>query len=238
MSRKKSVPSYRRHACRQARVTINGRDDLLGTYGSSESRAKYAQKLAEWSASESRTLYGLPRKIVITELILAYLEYAKSYYGTGPSSDFHRLRPAVRPLRQLYAELEVERFGPEQYKAVRQKLIEKGHARTYINGQMKLIRRCIKWAVSEGMIPVSVHKTLRCIAPLKHGRCAARETAPVRPVCDQVVEDTLMQKQLDACAEFRRRWSSPSHHQGLVVRRCIDSRDVLALPSLRKQHGC
>lgn len=191
MPHKKSIPAYRRHSGGQARVTINGRDYLLGPYGSPESKNKYARLLAEWSGSDSPSVYGLQRKLTVAELQLAYLQYAKGYYGNGPSSDYHRLRPAMRPLRQIYAELEDERFGPEQYKAVRQQLIDKGHARSYVNSQMKLIRRCFKWAVSERLIPVSVHETLRCIPPLKRDRCGARETEPVAPVAEHVVEQTL-----------------------------------------------
>jgi hypothetical protein len=35
------VPSYRRHSSGNARVTINGKDHLLGKYGSKVSREKY-----------------------------------------------------------------------------------------------------------------------------------------------------------------------------------------------------
>ena len=191
MSRKKSVPSYRRHASGQARVTINGRDYLLGPHGSPESRAKYAQKLAEWSASDARSVSGVARDLTVAELLIAYLEHAKKYYGTGPTSDYKRIKPAVRTWRDLYAEPEVNQFGPEQYKAVRQKFIDKGHAGTYVNSQMKLIRRCIKWGVSEGLVQVSVHETLGCIPPLKRGRSEAKETKAVRPVADHVIEQTL-----------------------------------------------
>ena len=162
MPRKKKVPSYRRHASGQARVTINGRDYLLGLYGSQESRAKYAQKLAEWSDSDSRSLYGVPRKIVIAELLLAYLEFAKSYYGVGPSSDFHRIRQAVRPLRQLYADVEVDRFGPEQYKAVRKVFIE--NLRKAFEARPP--RFTIRWAPARWV-------TMSWLLSIRHFACAA-----------------------------------------------------------------
>jgi hypothetical protein len=38
------VPSYRRHSSGNARVTINGKDHLLGKYGSKVSREKYNRK--------------------------------------------------------------------------------------------------------------------------------------------------------------------------------------------------
>jgi integrase len=191
MSRRKSVPSYRRHSSGKARVTINGRDYLLGKYDSPASHEQYGKLIAEWSGSDAQSAYGLTRKPTIAELLVAYLEFAQQYYGTGPSSDYLRAKPALRPLRDLYADLEAEQFGPDQYKAVRQVLIDKDQARTYINAQMKLILRCIKWGVGEGIVPVAVHETLRCVAPLKRGRCTARETEPVAPVAQEVVDQTL-----------------------------------------------
>lgn len=45
------VPSYRKHSSGQARDTINGRDHLLGKYGSRESKQKYGRLIAEYSAA-------------------------------------------------------------------------------------------------------------------------------------------------------------------------------------------
>jgi hypothetical protein len=55
MSRRKSVPSYRRHSSGKARVTINGRDYLLGTYDSPASHEQYGKLIAEWSGSDDRS---------------------------------------------------------------------------------------------------------------------------------------------------------------------------------------
>ncbi|MFT3881622.1 MAG: hypothetical protein QM703_18405 [Gemmatales bacterium] len=42
MAKSIRIPSYRRHSSGQARVTISGKDQLLGTYGSEESKATVA----------------------------------------------------------------------------------------------------------------------------------------------------------------------------------------------------
>lgn len=48
MARKPNVfPSYLRHSSGQARIRVNGRDILLGLYGSDESRVKYGQLIAK-----------------------------------------------------------------------------------------------------------------------------------------------------------------------------------------------
>jgi hypothetical protein len=60
------VPSYRKHSSGQARVSINGRDYLLGTYGSKESQAKYNRLLGEWFASNQSKSFGVPVEQLIT----------------------------------------------------------------------------------------------------------------------------------------------------------------------------
>ena len=46
---KNSVPKYRQHKqSGQAIVTLNGRDFLLGHYGTKASGAKYDRLIAEW----------------------------------------------------------------------------------------------------------------------------------------------------------------------------------------------
>jgi hypothetical protein len=50
-------PSYRFHKARNcAVVTLNGRDHYLGLYDSPESWEKYHRLIAEWLASDRRSL--------------------------------------------------------------------------------------------------------------------------------------------------------------------------------------
>lgn len=76
------VPCYRLHpSTGQARVTINGRDHLLGPYGSPESKEKYGRLIAEYSAANKSKAFGKKAKFLIEDLLLAYLEHAKDYYA-------------------------------------------------------------------------------------------------------------------------------------------------------------
>ena len=48
MARKPNVfPSYLRHSSGQARIRVDGRDILLGVYGSDESLIRYGQLIAK-----------------------------------------------------------------------------------------------------------------------------------------------------------------------------------------------
>ena len=76
------VPPY----CRQretsrpdrAFVRIDCKKIYLGRYGSPKSKAKYAEVIAE--PSEGPCSFVPPNHPTISELILAYLEYAAIYY--------------------------------------------------------------------------------------------------------------------------------------------------------------
>lgn len=52
------VPSYRKHSSGQARVTLNGKDHLLGTYGTPESKEAYGRLISEFMANNQRGSFG------------------------------------------------------------------------------------------------------------------------------------------------------------------------------------
>jgi integrase len=76
-------------------------------------------------------------------------------------------------------------------KAVREKMIHAGWARKYINQCIGCVKRCFKWAAGEELIPGSIPHALWAVDGLKRGRSAAKESPPIRPVEDTVVESTL-----------------------------------------------
>ena len=102
------------------------------------------------------------------------------------------MRDALRPVRALYGHTLAQDFGSLALKAVRQHMIEVlDLSRGVINSRINRIRRMIKWAVSEQLIPPSVHEGLRAVAGLRHGRTNARETQPVQAVPDEWVDPLL-----------------------------------------------
>jgi hypothetical protein len=153
-----SVPKYRRHrASGQALVEINGRRHYLGPHGTKASKLEYDRLITEWLSSGRSTAFGiLEQAISVVELLVAYLEHARIYYGDHSRSEYANMRYALRPLRDLYGLQFACEFGPMQLKAVREKFIAAGNSRTYIKQQVRRISRVFRWGAAEALIPSNV----------------------------------------------------------------------------------
>jgi integrase len=201
MSRHRGVPSYRRHKqSGQAVVTLTDdlggrRDVLLGVYGTRDSRVEYARVIAEWEAA-GRTLpqSTVAVDLTINELILRFWPHAESHYrhpdGTA-TNELNDFRLSLKPLRELYGSTTASKFGPLALKAVRQRMIEADLCRGVVNQRIGRIRRMVKWAVENELVPSSVLHALQAVRGLERGRSAARETEPVKPVPDAFVNAVL-----------------------------------------------
>jgi len=193
-----SVPAYCRHrASGKAIVRINGHDHYLGPYDSKESRAEYDRVVAEWLASGRQFTppeTAEEQSPFVNEVLLAYVEFAEKHYSDGQqvSTELANVKHAIKVVKQLYGHTPADQFGPLALKAIRQHMIENQKlSRSEINKRIGRIKRVFKWAVSEELVPPSVFEGLRTVDGLRRGRTSARETAPVKPVDDAVVEATL-----------------------------------------------
>ena len=184
-------PSYRRHSSGQARVTIRGRDYLLGPYGSPESQERYARLIAEYSANRKAECFGKHlEELRLGQVLLDYMEFTKTYYAH--SNEGQMLRLALRPVVRLYSSLAVSQWGASQFKVVRSDVLKTGkRSRKYVNAQMRRVLRFLKWAVGEGRMPAASFQACQCVAPLKRGRCEAPESPPIQSVPVERVEATL-----------------------------------------------
>lgn len=196
MSRSSRIPSYRLHkSSGQAIVTIEGHDHYLGLHDTPESKQKYTRLIQEWLATNRVPLptgpAGAPSAdIAINELALAFWEHAKKYYvkdNGEATGEQQAIKYSLRPLVELYGNERAGDFGPRKLKAVRQSMIEADLARTLINKRINRIRQTFKWGVENEIVPPTVLDALRAVAPLKQGRCEVRESEPVKPVAQELV---------------------------------------------------
>jgi len=184
----KKLPSYRLHkATNQAVCWISGRTYYLGIFDSPESHEAYKKLVAQYLTDPN---FGIEKdRLSIAEAVVTYLKFADTYYRGG--SEFVGMRDACKPLVELYPDLHVGDFGIPHFKACREFWVKRGCSRQYVNKQSKRLLRFAKWMVAEGFAEPSLHHGLKCIEPLKRGRCACPESEPVKPVDDEAVELTL-----------------------------------------------
>lgn len=187
------VPKY----CRQrdkvrgdrAFVRINGQKIPLGKYGSPESREKYAELIGK-PKTEAVTPSHDP---TVAEIMASYLEFAKTYYVKNGTTtrEYEMMLEVCKMVRSTCSTQHAREFGPKRLKQVRQAMVDKGHSRKYINGNVDRIRRLFKWAAGEELISGSVHQDLTMVTGLRRGRTIAPDRPPVLPVDDVVVEAVL-----------------------------------------------
>ena len=187
------VPSYRRHKpSGQAVVTLNGVDHYLGKWNTKASRAEYDRLIGEWLAA-GRCPTKIDPGVSVAELALAYWQFAKSYYRKDgrPSGSMDRIRVAVRTLRTTYAQVPALEFGPLALQAIQRQLAEADRSRRYVNYLISTIKQVFRWGVSQELIPESVYRALTTVVGLRKGHTAARESKPIQPIADEMVDATL-----------------------------------------------
>jgi integrase len=202
----------------RAFVIIDGRKHYLGGYGSQESKDRYDQLIGEWIANGRRaapsTVVGASdaaptSRTTVSEVVLRYWTHAQTYYrkpdGT-PTSEVNTLKQALKPLRRLYGLTPVADFGPLALKAVREAMIEQSWCRRYVNQQIARLKQMFKWVVENELAPPSVFHAVVAVGGLRKGRSEVRESEPVRPVADILVEQVLphLPPQVRAMVELQR----------------------------------
>ena len=218
--------SYRKNRDRQPKLThhkasgqgvvrIDGKDVYCGPYGTPECKARYLRALADWEAADRRTPTEPASNppvdagdLTVNELTVAYLEYADSYYVKNgePTTEVRDIRYSIGPLKDLFGHTVAASFGPPQLKAVRQAFIDGGLCRNEVNKRTRRIVRLFAWGVEEGLVPAAVHWGLKAVKGIKKGRGGVRESKPIRPVPDEVVDATLsyLAPQVRAMVEVQR----------------------------------
>lgn len=208
------IPKYRLHKpTGLAVVRLSGRDIYLGRFGTAASEAKYQAVIADW-LKHDRQRPAKPERpaarpdLVIDELILAYVDFAQRYYlkNGAPTGELENIKYSMRPLTELFGKSRVNDFGPIAMKATRTRMIEANLCRGVINSRLNRIRRMFKWAVENEMASPTVLQSLQAVAPLKRGRCEARESKGVHPAREDLVDAVLrvVPRQIAAMIQLQR----------------------------------
>jgi integrase len=190
------TPSYRHHKpSGQAVVTLGGRDIYLGPYGTKASKTAYDRAIAEWLAGGRRR--ASQAQLVIAELVPRYNKHVGPLYA---SNEPRNIRLALKPLRVLYGTTPACEIGPLALKAVRQTFVDSGLSRGEINKRTRRIVRFFKWAAAEELVDASVYQALKAVEGLKRGQGSVRESEPVKPVADVLVNAVKPHVSRQVCA--------------------------------------
>jgi len=222
------IPKYRHHkGSGQAFVQFKGERFYLGKHGTEKSQERYRRFISENVTSTRPTTIAPASPVdglTVVELVAAYWQFAQGYYmkdGQPTGWQVH-IRLVLRLLKESYGSVPVTEFGPLALKALRQRMIDGGHSRKYINKLIAIIPRMFKWGCAEELVPVTVHQALATVAGLRKGRSPAPDHAPVAPVPEADIQATLSHLP-EIPADM------------LLIQRLTDSRpgEVLYSPSVR-----
>jgi integrase len=195
-----------------AKVRYKGKTTYLGRYGSAESRQAYAEFIANLPQHGEQDkpldlVAGV--SLLIGECVTRYCEHADEYYRHSdgrPTTEPGTIRCSLRPLVKLFSELPADEFTPARFEQLQAAMIELGWARSYCNKATGVVKRLYKWAARKGYVRVETWQKLQTVDGLKRGRTGAKETKPVGPVSDEILEATLphvSQQVADACRLMR-----------------------------------
>lgn len=98
---------------------------------------------------------------------------------------------ALKVVKELFGRTPASEFGPKKLRLVREQMTKKGWARSVVNAQANRVRRMFKWAAGEELISGEIFNTLKAVEGLRRGSPGVRETEPVKPVPEAIVEATL-----------------------------------------------
>lgn len=182
------IPSYRLHKpSGRAVVSVARKDHYLGKYGSVESLEAYGQLIAKLSTGAPLTLQNTPTVAgyTVNEVILAFLQHAQSYYvkNNKLTAEYDCFRSALRPLSSLYGTTQaggLTGFNASKLSAVRDKMVDLGWSRTYINKSVSRLRHVFRFGNRHNMLGTIVEgaaviTSLEDLEPLAKGRCGAVE---------------------------------------------------------------
>ena len=189
---------------------------LPGPFDSQESKTAFARLQLEIATTPVTAAVADPGGISINEVLIAFHEHAGRHYrhpDGRPTSEVYEVNHVIQAIRLLYGEKPVTDFGPLAVKALRMQWVNEMVCRTGCSRRVGIVKRILKWAVSEQLAPVTVYQAVATVAGLQRGRSEAREMEPVAPVDDALVDATLpfLNRHVRGMVEGRcSAWSTPA----------------------------
>lgn len=158
------VPKYREHVSGQARVTLSGKTYYLGKFKSPESEAEYRRVVSEWLAIGCRPSGPQTNQLTVVEVLDAY--WSDLLTQEPSKSELDRARWAVRLMKDHCGTIaSAADISPATLRAIQRALTDKRNSVSTVNTRINSIRAILKWAKTEGLIPVDVYERCKDIGP-------------------------------------------------------------------------
>ena len=157
-------------------------------------RADRPRKMAEeaaaryWEEHTRQVKRHESAGIRVDDLCALWVQHCKEYYRGASSSN---AMLDVRLFREMFGSASMLELTHADMLKHRDALIRSGISRRTINDRLNRVKYMIGWALDEALIPALIKAELTQVKPVKRGRTAAPERAPVRPVDDATIEATL-----------------------------------------------
>ena len=191
---KADIPAYLRHSGGLAKVRINSKAHYLGKYGSPESFAKYHAILAAHAAGtlgqEPICQGGEPN---IADLVNSYRFRELDRYRHN-DAEVSRRNQLTKMLILQYADLPCSEFGPLKLAGIRDKLIQRGNCRRYVNDLIQVMIQIFRHGVAREIVPPETLTALEALPALRRGE--AHDNPPRRVPTLEEVEACLTHMQL------------------------------------------
>lgn len=209
---KSAVPPYRHHkSTGRAVVYVDRKSVFLGKYDSPESRQRYAEIVSKITSGQTAELSrpNVARLSTINSVASLCLRFVAEKMPSYADAEQHCFRGAMRILVSLFGETPTADFGPIRLRTVRAAMVEgdphavdckgepkprKPWSRSFVNHQIKRLRRLFSWGVGWEIVPGQVATDLGKVESLKLGETDAPEGRPRRsvPVADQLAVRGLL----------------------------------------------
>lgn len=130
----------------------------------------------------------------VNTLVQHYMEWADRYFRDAqgkPTSRVAVVRTVLEVLVEHCGHLDADSFRPNDLRALRDKWIERGLARTTVNNYTAVVRSVWKWGAGREMVAPETVAALSYVEDIPKGRGLAVEPEPVEPVPDEYIEAVL-----------------------------------------------
>lgn len=135
----------------------------------------------------------------VKDLTGDYYAYAQGIYRKNGKKTTHigQVKRAMEQLTEMYGTVPANDLTNPMVAKLRDAILALGHYRDKkltvgtANGRLVIWKQAVKWAREKELVGAVVLADVLAVAPLKRGRCAARETEDVKPVSRADVDATL-----------------------------------------------